>query len=179
MHTFRTILLAAGALTAQVSLASDTPPPGPFTAPAVIFSGNTGHLAQTPSPDNRALSLLFQGLRVEQQGGGNRSDANHLALRIPLTVGNPTKLKAELRGAIAAGRGVECRISLEGPDGRAVLRGRKMPQAYLKTYIPVSASDNELLLLIGLRCTGKAGAHPYFLAEIDSLDLSALPQPRR
>lgn len=136
-------------------------------------------LTQTPAPDNSALSLLFQGLKVEQQAGGNRSDANHLALRIPLMVGGTAKLKAELRGSIAADKGVECRISLDGPDGRTVLMARNMPQAYMKTYIPVSASDGELKLMIGLRCTGKSGSKPFFLAEIDSLDLSVATKSGR
>lgn len=179
MYAFRTILLAASALTTQSALAADTPPPGPFTSPTVTFSGNTGPLTQTPAPDNSALSLLFQGLKVEQQAGGNRSDANHLALRIPLMVGGTAKLKAELRGSIAADKGVECRISLDGPDGRTVLMARNMPQAYMKTYIPVSASDGELKLMIGLRCTGKSGSKPFFLAEIDSLDLSVATKSGR
>ncbi|HMV01279.1 MAG TPA: hypothetical protein PKD04_09370 [Rhodocyclaceae bacterium] len=157
---------------AGVTYAANEATAGPFSGEVTVFPGNTAPLAQTPSPDNTALSLLFQGLQVVRQGDGSRSDANHLALRIPLTISAPSRIKAELRGGIAADSGVECRLSLDGPDGRAVFMSRQAPQAHLKTVIPVSVSDNELKLLIGVRCTGRIGTHPVFVASVDSLDLS-------
>lgn len=165
--------------TVGMTRAADTLMGGPFSGEVTVLPGNTAPLAQTPAPNNSALSLIFQGLKIAEQGDGSRGDADHLALRIPLAIGTPGRIKAELRGSITADQGVECRLSLEGPDGRAVLMARQAPQAYLTTYIPVSTGDTELKLLIGVRCTGKPGTHPVFLASVDSLDLSVEVRAKR
>lgn len=177
MKTPATVALAVGLLATLPAMAAEAPPAGILTGPAEIFAGDTGPVAQTTAPDKSALSILFQSLQVTAPGDGTRSDATHMALRIPLTAGSPTRLTAELRGGITATAGVECRMSLEGPDGRAVLMAREASQAYLKTLLPVAAGDRELKLLISLRCTGKPGTHPTFLATIDSLDLHEAPKP--
>lgn len=166
-------------LAACLPALAETTPPGMLTAPATIVGGYSGPLIQTSTEDKRTLSVIFQGIQVEAHGDGKRSDATHLALQIPLTTSSPTRLRAELRGSITGTAGVECRISLDGPDGRAVLMAREAPQAYLKTLLPVAADDKELTLLIGLRCTGKPGSRPTFLATIDSLNLTEAPKPKR
>lgn len=179
MQTAPTIALVVGLFTGFPVLAAEPLPPGILTGQAVIFGGSGGPLSQTPSPDNRALSVIFQSVQVDAQSDGKRSDATHLALQIPLTAGSANRLKAELRGSITASAGVECRMSLDGPDGRVVLMARNAPQAYLKTHLRVAADDKELKLLVGLRCTGRPGSRPSFFATIDSLDLSEVPKPKR
>lgn len=167
-------------LAACLPALAETTPPGMLTGPAAIVGGYSGPLIQTSTEDKRTLSVVFQGIQVEEtHGDGKRSDATHLALQIPLTTSSPTRLRAELRGSITGTAGVECRMSLEGPDGRSVFMAREAPQAYLKTLLPVAAGDKELTLLIALRCTGKPGSRPTFLATIDSLDLTEVPKPKR
>ncbi|HOY00820.1 hypothetical protein [Zoogloea sp.] len=173
MIAIRTILLATSALAALPAIAIDTPQSGIFSTPATVFNGNTNPPVQTISPDNNEISFIFQGLRIEQQGNGQRrGDTTHIALHVPLTIDKPTRIRAELRGAIVAEKGAKCRISIDSPKGWEVLTATQAPQAYLRTSIPVSASDGDLKLLISLRCTGRPLTRPVFIAEVDSLDLS-------
>lgn len=173
MTAIRAILLATCSLAALPAVAIDSPQSGTFPTPATVFNGNTNPPVQTISPDNNEISFIFQGLRIEQQGNGQRrGDTTHIALHVPLTIDKPTRIRAELRGAIVAEKGAKCRISIDSPKGWEVLTATQAPQAYLRTSIPVSASDVDLKLLISARCAGKPGTHPVFIAEVDSLELS-------
>lgn len=176
MKATSNLTLTLSLLACLPTLAAELPSAGVLTGPAMIVNGNTGPISQTKTEDKRTLAVIFQGLQVDAHGDGKRSDATHLALQIPLTADHPTRLQAELRGSITGTAGVECRMSLQGPDGRTVLMARNAPQAYLKTYLPVAAGDKDLKLLVGLRCTGKAGSSPVFLAAIDTLDVTEAPK---
>lgn len=180
MIAIRAILLATSALAALPAIATDTPQSGIFPTSATVFNGNTNPPAQTISPDNNEISFIFHGVRIEQQGNGQRrGDTTHIALHVPISINKPTRIKAELRGAIVADKGVKCRISIDSPKGWEVLTATQAPQAYLRTSIPVSASDRDLKLLISVRCTGRPFARPTFIAEVDSLDLSLEPRKNK
>lgn len=176
MKVTSSLTLAVSLVACLPTLAAEPPSAGVLAGPATIANGNTGPISQTTTEDKRTLVVIFQGLQVDAHGDGKRSDATHLALQIPLTANRSTRLLAELRGSITGTAGVECRMSLEGPDGRTVLMARSAPQAYLKTYLPVAAGDKDLKLLVGLRCIGKPGSSPVFLAAIDTLDMTEAPK---
>lgn len=166
---FFPVVIAFGCMPAE---AVDTSAANGFAGPAVIISGNIGPIAQTLSPESSALSLVFQGFQVEQQGVGTRSGLAFLALQIPLSLSGPRRIKAELRGGVNADKAAVCKISFDGPDTRTELKLRQTPHVYVMTHIPVSSTDDDMRLLISLRCTGRLGTRPVFFAALDSLDLS-------
>lgn len=168
-------LLGILALAPLAGRAEEAPSAGVFRGPASPAPAFSGSVAQNRAPDNSALSLLFQEFRIAQQGDGKRQDSLHYALQAPLALPRAGRIKVELRGAVVADKGVQCTVSMDTPDGPAVVRANRSRQVYLSKFVALTPEDAELSVLIQLRCSGKAGSKPAFMAEVDSVELSWTP----
>lgn len=151
-----------------------SPPVGSFGPPAL--SASISSAAQTLSPDNRTLTLLFNNLSVHVQGSGPRADTAAGSLTVPLVgLSSSAFVKISFRGeAVIAGTGAVGRLNVE-VNGFAQANGFSNPGASIQQELTVQLAPDFPAVVLNMVLSGQAfGADvtDSALVALDSIDLS-------
>lgn len=148
---------------------------GSFASDAKLQFLPAGNASQTRSPDNGALSIIFEGAKVEDQSNEPSVGVALVTAIVGIAPGTSKSITIDLRGNAALQGDGRCRAVLTTPFGTITVFPKKSGDIFARWKVPVQKSSRQFSFTAVLQCHKGSGA---VSASIDSVDLAwgALPE---
>lgn len=150
------------------SIASETVS-GVFSGEARLQSLPAGNVSQTRSPDNGALSIIFETIKMDDQSMGPSVGVALTTATVPIAPKKSTHIVVDIRGSAALQGDAKCRSVLTTPFGTITALPKKNGNIFARWKVPVHKTSQEFSFTAILQCHKSSGA---VSASIDSVDLA-------
>lgn len=150
-------------------------PSGSFSGDGKLQSLPPGNASQTRSPDNGALSIIFEAVKVEDQSNEPSVGVALVTAIVPISPVRSTSITIDLRGNAVLQGDSKCRAVLTTPFGTITALPKKSGDIFARWKVPVQKTSRQFSFTAVLQCQKGSGA---VSASIDSVDLAwgALPE---